>query len=147
MTELQKSFRKIVILTFPSDRSNRPIICNLARMFDLTFNILKAQITPRKEGFMNLELSGSEENYRKAVDYLKEQGIKVSAAAQKVSRDEDSCVQCGTCTAICPSEALWLQPSSRAILFDKDRCTACGRCIRVCPVRAMHAEVDNGSDW
>jgi ferredoxin len=144
MNEIIKSYRKIIILTFPSESSNRPLVCDLARRFDLTFNILKAQITPRKEGQMTLELSGSEENYAKGIAYLKEQGLKITPAAQKISRDLDSCIQCGMCTAICPSDALYLNMATREVVFDTERCAACGLCTRVCPVAAMRVEVENG---
>ncbi len=141
-----KSHHRIMILSFPSDVSNKPVMCHLTRNFDLTFNILKAQITPRKEGFMTVEISGSLENYKAGMEYIKQQGIKVSPAAHKVFRDEESCVQCGTCTSICPSDALKLDIPSRKILFDRELCTACGLCLPVCPVRAMNAELEN-ANW
>lgn len=143
-SDLIKSYRKIVILSFPPDVVDKPMVCNLTRRFDVTFNIIQAQVTPRKEGFMTLELIGSEENCKKSLEYLKEYGIKLSEAAQKISRDEDSCIQCGVCTAMCPSDALHLRLSDRRVDYDMDRCTACGLCVRVCPVRAMRLEVENG---
>ncbi len=144
MTDLIKAYRKIVILTFPPDVVEKPMVCNLARLYDITFNILRAQISPRREGFMTLELIGSEENCKQSLSYLKEHGIKLSEAAQRISRDEDSCVQCGMCTALCPTSALSLDLGDRRVLFDMERCTACGLCVRVCPVKAMHMEVENG---
>ena len=145
MKDMVKAYRKIIYLAYDPEVSRRPILCNLTRLYDLTFNILKAQITPRKAGFMTIELWGSEENYAKGVEYLREHGVKISSIAQKISRDETSCTQCGTCTAICPNESLYLDRSSRLVVFDKERCTACGLCTKVCPVRAMHVEVENGN--
>lgn len=142
--DIVKAQRKIVILTFPSESVRKPVVCNLARHFDLTFNILKAQITPRREGHMTLELSGTEDNYAKGMAYLKEHGIKVSYAAQKISKDEESCIQCGLCTAICPTDAMTWDTKKRVIIFDRERCTACGMCTRVCPVRAIFVELENG---
>jgi ferredoxin len=147
MTDVDKSYRKIIYLTFPQEVSGRPMVCNLTRLFDLTFNILKAQIPPRREGNMTLELSGTEENYKKGVSYLKDHGIKVASAAQRISRDEESCTHCGTCTAICPNDSLYLDRTTMRVVFDKERCAACGLCTRVCPVRAMHVEVENGNEW
>ncbi len=145
MTEIIKAHRKIIILTFPPKISGRPMVCNLTRLFDLTFNILRANITPRREGYMALELTGSEENYHKGVSYLKEQGVQITPAAQNIFRDDESCIQCGLCTAVCPNDALYLERSTRTVLFDVERCTACGLCTRVCPVRAMCIEVENGA--
>ncbi len=143
MTDLVKAHRKIVILTFPPEVSGRPVISNLTRLYDLNCNILKAHITPRKEGYMTLEMSGSLENYNKGVAYLKDQGLRIKDAAQTVSRDEASCMHCGMCTAICPTDALRLDLVRRLVIFDKERCSACSLCIRVCPVKAMQAELDN----
>ncbi|GFM38356.1 NIL domain-containing protein [Desulfovibrio psychrotolerans] len=139
-----KHFRKNIHLTFPPDVSGNPVVCNLTRLYDLSFNILKAQITPRKEGYMTLELIGSEENYRKGVEYLADNGIRVAPVAQRISRDEESCMHCGMCTAICPNSSLCMDREMRVVLFDKERCTACGMCVRICPVNAMSVETENG---
>lgn len=141
----QKQYRKNVHLSFPPEISGNPLVCNLTRLFDLTFNILKAQITPRKEGYLTLELVGSEDNCAKALDYLREHNVQVAAVSQRISRDEESCMHCGMCTAICPTSALCMDLGPRTVAFDKERCTACGLCTKVCPVRAMHVDVENGS--
>ncbi len=122
----------------------KPVVCNLTRLFDVTFNILKAQITPRREGYMTIELTGCEENCIKGINYLKEQGIKTSSVAQRIFRDDELCIQCGMCTAICPNESLRLDKATRLVVYDMERCTACGLCVRVCPVRAMILDVENG---
>lgn len=145
MKDIIKAYRKIVHLTFPPEVSNRPVVCNLTRLFDLTFNILKAHITPRQEGAMIIEIVGSEENYRKGVAYLKEQGVQTSSVSQRISRDEESCIECGLCTSLCPSGALCVERSTRNVSFDTDKCTACGMCTRVCPVGAMKVLLNN--DW
>ncbi len=146
MKDSSKGIRKIVYLKFPPERSGRPVVCNLTRMFDLTFNILAATILPRAEGRMTLELIGSEQSYAKGVEYLKEQGIKIEPVAQKISRNEDSCVHCGTCTSLCNTGALCLDVESRRVLFDSELCSACGMCVKVCPVQAMDVQLeDNGN--
>jgi ferredoxin len=144
MTDIVKAYRKIIILTYPTDMVDKPLLCNLTRLHDVTFNILKAQISPRKEGYMTIELTGSEENCKNGISYLKEQGVKISNAAHKISRNEDCCVHCGLCTAVCSNESLCLDPETRKITFDMERCTACGLCVRICPVRAMNTELENG---
>jgi ferredoxin len=137
-----KDYSRIISLSFPPVVSGKPVICNLANLFDLTFNILKARINPRQEGHMVLELSGKEEDYNKGITYLQEHNIRITPVAQQISRDEESCMHCGVCTALCPTHALHLDPETRRIEFDCDRCTACGQCTRICPVHAMHVEVE-----
>lgn len=137
MKELVKGFRKIVYLSFPPEVSGRPVVCNLTRLFDLSFNILKADISPRHEGTMTLEVSGLEEDFHKGIGYLKENGIRITPVAHKIFRNEESCIHCGVCTAMCPTDALSLDPGTRLVVFDVDKCSACGMCTRVCPVKAM----------
>lgn len=139
-------YSRIISLRFPPASSGQPMMYNLARHFDLTFNILQANINPRREGHMILELSGTREHYRQGVTYLQEQGIKVTPVANEISRNEESCMHCGLCTALCPSKALHLNLESRLVDFDQDKCTACNMCVTVCPVRAMVMEVDP-STW
>ncbi|HWR04856.1 MAG TPA: NIL domain-containing protein [Humidesulfovibrio sp.] len=143
MTEDGNGFHKIVYLSFPPEASGRPVVCNLARLFDLSFNILKADISPRHEGTLTLEISGREENYRKGLSYLKENGIKLTPASQKVTRDEDACMHCGLCTSLCRTKALSVDLATRLVVFDVEKCTACGICTRVCPVRAMVVDTDD----
>ena len=65
-------------LRFPKTIVNEPIAVNLVKKFDLSFNILKATIYPREEGFMVLELSGHRKNFQRGVRYLKSLGVKDS---------------------------------------------------------------------
>lgn len=143
MSDVVKGYRKIVYLTFPPEVSSRPVVCNLARLFDLSFNILKAEISPRHEGAMTLEISGMEEDFEKGVHYLKESGVRIVPVAQRIFRNEDSCVHCGLCTAICPTKALYVRNVTRKVDFLVDKCSACGMCTRICPVRAMRVDLDD----
>jgi ferredoxin len=115
---------------------------NLAKRFDLTFNILKARINPKEEGHMVLELSGTEADYKKGISYLQEHGVSVQEVAQSISRDEESCLHCGLCTSLCIAKALRLDLETRLVIFESSRCTACGQCTRICPVNAMHVEIN-----
>ena len=142
--EHSKAFRKNIHITFPSDLSGHPVICQLSRKMDVIFNILKAQITPGKEGFLTLQLEGDRENCENAMEFLRAQGLRVSPAAQRIARDEESCMHCGTCTAVCPTGALRYDTKKRIVPFDPEHCTACGLCTRVCPVVAMQVELENG---
>lgn len=142
MKEVIKGFRKIIYLSFPPEVSGRPVVCNLLRNFDLSFNILKADISPRHEGTMTLEVSGMETDFHKGIGYLKENGVRITPVAHKIFRDEESCIHCGVCTAMCPTDALTLEKSDRTIRFDVEKCSACGMCTRVCPVKAMTLDLD-----
>ena len=134
-----------VHLTFPPSMSGTPVVCNLTRLFDLDFSISTAQISPRQEGFMTLELLGPQDACVRAVAYLRERGIQVSPVAQRIWHDEDRCMQYGECTALCPSSALSINRETRRLDFNKEKCTVCTRCIRICPVGALHLDAQDDS--
>ncbi|EFL51300.1 NIL domain protein [Solidesulfovibrio fructosivorans JJ]] len=143
-TPQENTLRKIIYLTFPPESSNKPVVCDLARVYGLVFNISKAQITPRHEGQMTMDISGPKEAFDAGMTYLKEHGVGVVPAAQRVSRDEDRCIHCGVCTALCPTRALSLNIETRLVEFHEDTCSACGMCTKVCPVAAMEILLENG---
>lgn len=142
MKEDSSTFRKIVYLSFPPEVSGRPVVCNLGVLHNLSFNILKAEINPRHNGTMTLEIAGNEVDFHKGMSYLKENGVRVTPASQKIFRDEELCMHCGLCTSLCRTEALSVEPVTRLVAFDADKCSACGMCTRVCPVRAMVLDMD-----
>jgi L-aspartate semialdehyde sulfurtransferase ferredoxin len=135
-------YSKTLSLRFPKKVVDEPIVVNLIKNFDLTFNILKATIYPRKEGFMVLELSGHKQNYQDGIRYLKSLGIKVEHIGQDIRRDEEKCFQCGACTAVCPTEALYIQRPQMTVIFDREKCSACELCVAACPAKAMEVKFD-----
>jgi len=135
-------YSKILSLRFPKEIVDEPITVNLVRDFDLSFSILKAIVYPRKEGFMVLELSGQRSNFNKGVRYLKGIGVKVESVGQDIKRDDDRCFQCGACTAVCPTGALYIKRPEMEVLFDETRCSACELCVSACMARAMSVKFD-----
>ncbi len=135
-------FSKMLVLRFPKKRVGEPIVVNLVKKFDLTFNILKATIYPRKEGVMVMELSGDRKNFQKGIKYLKSLGIQVETVAQEIKKDENLCIHCGMCTAVCPTGALYIKRPDMEVVFDNKKCSACELCVIICPVKAMKVKFD-----
>lgn len=135
-------YSKTLSLRFPEKVVNEPVVVNLVKKFDLSFNILKATIYPRKEGLMVMELNGHRKNFQKGVRYLKSLGIKVESIGHDIMRDNEKCFQCGACTAVCPTGALYIQRPEMEVIFDKDRCSACELCVVACLARAMEVKFD-----
>ncbi len=129
--------RRRVVLHFPHEQVDKPIVSRLVRDFDMDFNILKAQITPREEGLMVLELVGEESNFQRCLRYLEEQNVTIQPLSQDVRRNEERCTHCGACTGICPTQALRIDRETMEVVFDDEACVACELCVRVCPPRAM----------
>ena len=65
-----------VKLTFPQHLIKEPVIFTMAKKYDVMPNIRRARVT-ETVGEMVLELEGSEENLRKGIRSLKNQGIDV----------------------------------------------------------------------
>ena len=133
---------RTLVLRFPKEIVDKPIITNLVRDYNLAFNILKAQIFPRKEGMLVMELQGSAENFDKGVQYLEQAGVQVEPVGQGIRRDEEICYQCGSCTAVCPTGALHVKRPQMEVEFESERCSACELCVKSCPVRAMIVTFD-----
>ena len=131
--------RKIV-LNFSKEIMDQPVVCQLAKEYDLTFNILKAKITPKEEGLMVLELTGTDSQYRKGVKYLREQGVVIKPLSKDVIRVEGKCTHCGACLAVCPTDALAVDRETWKVIFDPQKCIGCELCLPACPPRAMEIE-------
>jgi len=86
---------KRIVLHFPQRITDRPIVCRLIKDYNLEFNILKASVSPDKEGLMVLELSGEQEDYDKGVKYLTTSGVRIQSLSQDVIRNEERCTHCG----------------------------------------------------
>jgi len=132
---------KRIVLKFPHKLLDKPIVYKLVKDFDLTFNILKARVTPREEGELVLELSGPKEKYAAGVKYLKDLGVKVEPLEKDVVRDEARCTHCGACITICPVEAFRMDKKTMKVIFDAEKCIACELCVKGCPPRAMKVKL------
>ena len=126
-----------VVLHFPRNLVDQPIVSRLVKDYDLEFNILKASVTPEEEGLLILELTGEQRDYDRGLQYLAEVGVRVQTLAQNVVRNEERCTHCGACITFCPSGAFILDPESRLVGFSDAKCVACGLCLKACPPRAM----------
>ncbi len=138
-------YSRILILRFPETEVQKPLVCSLARNYDLVFNILNATILPRKEGIMVLELSGTRKNFNEGVQYLKSHGVSVQNASQEIKRDNDKCTHCGACTAVCPTGALSIQRPEMIVVFDQSKCSVCELCVPACPPRVMKIRLVNNN--
>jgi len=138
---MTRLFSKKVVLHFPNNLVDKPIIYKLSKDFSLEFNILKASVTPKKEGVLVLELKGKPKSYEAAISYLKKEGVKTQVLSQDVIRDENKCTHCGLCISICPVSAFEVDPKTGKVLFLKEKCIACGACVKVCPYKAMEIKL------
>ncbi|MBU1086635.1 MAG: 4Fe-4S binding protein [Candidatus Omnitrophica bacterium] len=129
--------KKRVVLTFPQQLLDKPIIYQLIKDFDLIVNLLKVKITPKEEGVMVLDLEGDQLNLEKGLKHLKKIGIQIESLIEDIKWDEDKCTHCTECVTICPTQAFGLDRKIMKLEFDKNKCIACGLCLNVCPYGAI----------
>jgi ferredoxin len=134
-------YSRKVVIHYPAESSEKPIIYELVKRYDLVMNILKARISPRREGLLVLELGGAKENFDEGIRYLKSQGLGVEPLSKSVRQNTEKCIHCGSCTAVCPTGALHLDHVSWKVLFDPELCNGCELCVLACPVRAMEVDL------
>jgi len=71
---------QVIRLTYPPHLLDVPIINQLIRRFELTFNILRAEVTPNA-GWVDLQLSGTSGSIESAITWLSSQGVDVQRLA------------------------------------------------------------------
>ncbi len=127
--------RKRLDLRFPPRQSLKPVVYHLVKDYDVVPNILRAQIQPGIEGRMLVEVTGRKDSIESGIAFLESQGLAVTEAAADICLDDERCVVCGLCTAVCKPEALALDGES--LVFSKDKCVYCEACVIACPRRAI----------
>jgi Fe-S-cluster-containing dehydrogenase component len=135
---MKRIVSKNIILHYPKEHTEKPIISNLIKRYDLTVNISRARIGQDEEGTMVIEISGKRENLDAGLNYLKDIGLSFKPVSLVVQRLDERCTHCSACTVICPSGALIVEDRrSMEVKFIQDKCIACGLCIPTCPYKAM----------
>ncbi|MBU1661807.1 MAG: NIL domain-containing protein [Chloroflexi bacterium] len=71
---------QVVRLIYPPHLIDVPVINQLIRRYELTFNILRAEVTP-KEGWVDIQLAGSAAAIEDAITWLSGQGIEIQRLA------------------------------------------------------------------
>lgn len=129
--------KKRVTLTFPRSVVQMPVTYRLAKDFNIAANIIRAQVAPNQVGKVVLELAGDIDQLEASLEWMRSQNIEVSLASREIVIDDQSCVDCGLCTGVCPTEALSLDPETFRLVFRRSRCVVCEQCIPSCHVQAI----------
>jgi ferredoxin len=126
-----------LMLYFPKCECEKPIIYHLVKDYNLIVNVFRAKVTPEEEGYLVLDVSGTQEDIQRAIDYVGTFNVQVNTTGKGVTRDENRCTHCGYCVPYCPTEALHLSNTeTRQVTYDETKCIECLACIRVCPFGA-----------
>jgi len=137
---LKKEKIKRLVLKFPKQLLDRPIVYHLVKDYDLIVNILKAHVAPDEEGILVVEISGTEQNYHRGIEFLKKTGIIIQYLGKDIVLDQKRCTSCGVCVPLCPVNALEVNKKTFEVIFNKEKCIACELCIQACPTKAIKLE-------
>ena len=129
-----------IVLTFPAHMVEDTVIYHLIKDYDLVVNILRAKIIPKEGGRVVLVVRGKLENIKKGLRFIENNGIDVEPLAQDIQFNEDRCVSCGMCMAVCHHKALSLNPTTWKMEFDRDACILCEQCVKVCPLEVIQVK-------
>jgi ferredoxin len=128
---------KKILLHFSQEVVEKPIVYHLVKDYDLVINIFRAKITPQEEGYLMLDVSGSEENIRRGMEFVESCKVQINEAERGLRWEEARCTHCGNCLPHCPTGALHLADSdSRRVDFDINLCVECLSCVANCPFKA-----------
>ena len=134
---MSETVTKKLMFYFPKCECEKPIIYHLVKDHDLLVNVFRAKVTPEEEGYLVLDVTGTEEQIQGGIDFVKTFKVTVNLSGKGVTRDDDSCTHCGYCVPYCPTGALAIiNDATREVIYKEMDCIECLECIRVCPVGA-----------
>jgi L-aspartate semialdehyde sulfurtransferase ferredoxin len=126
-----------VVLSFPPNRVEDPVIYRLIKNHGLMVNILRATIDPGKQGRMVLEMSGEEKELSAGLNYLEGMEVRVEPLGQEITHLHERCMNCTACVPLCPTGALDVNRENWLVSYDSTKCVVCLSCVEACPYKAM----------
>ena len=129
--------KRRLVLTFPPQVVERPVVSMMVKEFDIITNILRAEVNEGEVGRMLVEMEGTAGRLREGIKYLEEQGVLVEEAIKDIELDERECISCGACTAVCLPGALTIGEPGWELVLDRERCILCGFCVDACPLQLI----------
>lgn len=126
--------KKRYALRFSPTLVEQPIVSKLVRTFDVDINILNADVASGRGGKLVVELSGTEDALKSSILWLTGTGVIVSEMVKELNFQEERCINCGACTAVCSPRALFMDTDWK-LIYDADLCVLCGLCLPACPMQ------------
>jgi len=126
-----------LLLYFPKSETEKPIVYHLVKDYDLVINIFRAKVTPEEFGYLVLDVTGSEENIARGMDFVRTLNVQVDEAQKGVRWDRGRCTMCTNCIPHCPTKALHVADrATMEVAFASELCVECLSCLENCPFGA-----------
>ena len=125
-------------LTYPSDSAQEPVLSKVILETKAEINIIRSK-TDAEGGCMFIEIRGTPEKAKKVIKKFKELGVIVREIKKGIKVAKDSCIDCGACVSLCPTEVFSLD-KDHELQVDDSKCITCKACIAACPVKALSIE-------
>ena len=121
---------KKLMLYFPKSETEKPIVYHLVKDYNLVINIFRAKVTPEEYGYLVLDVTGTDEDIRRGMEFVKTFNVQVDESHKGVRWDETICTGCGNCISHCPTAALHIPDrTTMKVVYDSDLCIECLSCI------------------
>jgi ferredoxin len=134
---MSETVTKKLMLFFPKCECEKPIIYHLVKDYNLVVNVYRAKVTPEEEGFLVLDVTGTQEDIDKALAFVRTFNVTINYTGKGVTRDDESCTHCSLCVPHCPTGALHIpNRATREVVYNEADCIECLACIRICPYGA-----------
>ena len=130
-----------IVLHIPAGLVTEPLMYRLVKDFDVTVNILKAEVVENDDGLMVLGMQGVGTSISAAKKFLTDQGVRLQSLNRDILVDWDRCTDCGACVGQCPSAAMYLSDEYE-LQFDPEKCIACGHCVAACTLGAIEVKFE-----
>jgi ferredoxin len=133
---------KRFVLTFPPESTGEPITYNLIKRFDIMVNIVKADVSPGKIGRLVMEMTAPAKVLKEGMVYIRQQNVECEPIEKKIHCNEELCIHCGACSAVCFAGALTMDRQTAELIFDPAKCVICELCLKSCPLNLFSIDID-----
>jgi formate hydrogenlyase subunit 6/NADH:ubiquinone oxidoreductase subunit I len=129
-----------VLLKFSQKLVQQPIITQIILELKIPIIIITAHVDS-KGGEVLAEVPA--ESLDAVLKAFRKHGVTVSLP-KLIELDQEKCLNCGSCVALCPVEAITLA-EDLSVKFNKDKClgSTCSACVDACPARAIKSVKNN----
>ena len=131
---MSQTVTKKLMLFFPRCECEKPIIYYLVKDHNLIVNVYRAKVTPEEEGYLVLDVTGTEGDIEAGMEFVKTFNVTISYTGKGVTWNADECTHCCHCITHCPTGALHIaDEATREMAYAESKCIECLACIPVCP--------------